>query len=52
VETGPSAAELAAQKAESVPPEAVEFEHAEVANESEVVRRFFQVSFSPPLVTP
>ena len=44
VETGPSAAELAAQKAESTPPGAKEFEHAEVAAESEVVRRFFQVS--------
>ena len=43
VETGPSAAELAAQKAESTPPEGTEFEHAEVAGESEVVRRFFQV---------
>lgn len=43
VETGPSAAELAAQKAESTPPEGTAFEHAEVAGESEVVRRFFQV---------
>ena len=43
VETGPSAAELAAQKAESNPPEGTAFEHAEVAGESEVVRRFFQV---------
>ncbi|DBA84663.1 hypothetical protein WJX77_003902 [Trebouxia sp. C0004] len=39
VETGPSAAELAAQEAESV---GTAFEHAEVASESEVVRRFFQ----------
>lgn len=43
IETGPSAAELAAQKAESTPPEGTAFEHAEVAGESEVVRRFFQV---------
>ena len=43
VEFGPSAAELAAQKAESTPPEGTDFEHAEVAGESEVVRRFFQV---------
>lgn len=42
VETGPSAAELAAEKAESTPPEGTAFEHAEVAGESEVVRRFFQ----------
>lgn len=44
IETGPSAAELAAQKAESTPAAGTEFEHAEVAGESEVVRRFFQVS--------
>ena len=43
VETGPSAAELAAEKAESTLPEGTAFEHAEVAGESEVVRRFFQV---------
>lgn len=42
VELGPSAAELAAQKAESTGPEGTDFEHAEVAGESEVVRRFFQ----------
>ena len=40
VELGPSAAELAAQKAYSSPHDGTDFEHAEVAGKSEVVRRF------------
>ena len=45
VETGPSAAELAAQKAESPAADeaAADTLNQEAASESEVVRRFFQV---------
>ena len=46
IETGPSAAELAAQKAESPAADAAAADtlNEEAAGENEVVRRFFQVS--------